>query len=608
MKQISFVLLLLMVSAIQTLANGEKNTVSAVLKSATVYRSGAELTHTARLTLEQGNNELIIEGISNRIHINSLQIGNDGNATLMSVEYSTDFLKPVQKSALINRLEDSLEIIGKELTNTRTAIKTNEELIDLLKANKQIGGAQNGLSVAELTKMIDYYRSKTLELQKETNQWRERETKLLDSHSKINLQIKEEERKNTKTIGKILLQLFAPVGGTYNFTVSYITPLASWVPSYDLRVENISKPVKLAYKAKLVQTTGFDWKQVKLTLASAMPNQNNNAPVLKSWWLAYQNPGSELEMALAGKDKKKEGLLYGKAAGLSSGMDEVVVVGYSASRGQSSEQETPEAIYIVNGNIITRREFSKIDKNAIKEVNTLKDAEAKSLYGSRAAGGAIVVTLKSGLGDYVSVNDSELNVTFEIDLPYDVPTNGKEQNVALKEFTVPAQYKYYTAPRVDKDAYLLSDVADWEGLNLLPGEANIIFEGTYIGKTQIDPNATTDTLNFTLGKDKRVVVTREKLKDFSSVKFLGSNKKQVFTYEITVKNNKKEKIQMQLKDQYPLSTNKDIEVELLEMSGADNNAELGILSWSLDIAPGESKKLRFSYSVKYPKDKVINVN
>lgn len=608
MKQVSFVLLLLMVSAIQTLANGEKNTVSAVLKSATVYRSGAELTHTARLTLEQGNNELIIEGISNRIHINSLQIGNDGNATLMSVEYSTDFLKPVQKSALINRLEDSLEIIGKELTNTRTAIKTNEELIDLLKANKQIGGTQNGLSVAELTKMIDYYRSKTLELQKETNQLRERETKLLDSHSKINLQIKEEERKNTKTIGKILLQLFAPVGGTYNFTVSYITPLASWVPSYDLRVENISKPVKLAYKAKLVQTTGFDWKQVKLTLASAMPNQNNNAPVLKSWWLAYQNPGSELEMALAGKDKKKEGLLYGKAAGLSSGMDEVVVVGYSASRGQSSEQETPEAIYIVNGNIITRREFSKIDKNAIKEINTLKDAEAKSLYGSRAAGGAIVVTLKSGLGDYVSVNDSELNVTFEIDLPYDVPTNGKEQNVALKEFTVPAQYKYYTAPRVDKDAYLLSDVADWEGLNLLPGEANIIFEGTYIGKTQIDPNATTDTLNFTLGKDKRVVVTREKLKDFSSVKFLGSNKKQVFTYEITVKNNKKEKIQMQLKDQYPLSTNKDIEVELLEMSGADNNAELGILSWSLDIAPGESKKLRFSYSVKYPKDKVINVN
>jgi uncharacterized protein (TIGR02231 family) len=217
-------------------------------------------------------------------------------------------------------------------------------------------------------------------------------------------------------------------------------------------------------------------------------------------------------------------------------------------------------------------------------------------------------TLKNELSDYVSVNDNELNVTYEIDLPYDVPTNGKEQNVALKEFTVPAQFKYYTAPRVDKDAYLLGAVADWESLNLLPGEANIIFEGTYIGKTQIDPNNTLDTLSFTLGKDKRVVITREKLKDFSSVKFLGSNKKQVFTYEITVKNNKKEKVQLQLKDQYPLSTNKDIEVEVLETGGAVNDAETGLLNWTLELAPGESKKVRISYSVKYPKDKEINLN
>jgi len=92
------------------------------------------------------------------------------------------------------------------------------------------------------------------------------------------------------------------------------------------------------------------------------------------------------------------------------------------------------------------------------------------------------------------------------------------------------------------------------------------------------------------------------------VKFLGSNKKQVFTYEITVKNNKKEKVQMMLKDQYPLSTNKDIEVELIEISGADNNAELGLLNWLTELAPGESKKFRVSYSVKYPKDKVVNVN
>lgn len=215
--------------------------------------------------------------------------------------------------------------------------------------------------------------------------------------------------------------------------------------------------------------------------------------------------------------------------------------------------------------------------------------------------------LKDDLSDYLTIKDSELNVSFDIDIPYDVEGNGKEQNVPLKEFPVNTLFKYYAVPKLDKDAYLLGQVANWEQLNLLPGDANIIFEGTYIGKSYIDPHSTQDTLNLTLGKDKRIVVTKEKLKDYSSTKFLGSNKKQVFTYEITVKNNKKETMQMQLKDQYPLSANKDIEVELLESAAATNNTELGVLTWKLQLVPGEIKKFRVSYSVKYPKDSYVNL-
>jgi len=62
-----------------------------------------------------------------------------------------------------------------------------------------------------------------------------------------------------------------------------------------------------------------------------------------------------------------------------------------------------------------------------------------------------------------------------------------------------------------------------------------------------------------------------------------------------------------LKDQYPLSTNKDIEVELIESSAAANNSELGVLTWKLQLNPGEMRKVRVSYSVKYPRDKYVNV-
>lgn len=252
-------------------------------------------------------------------------------------------------------------------------------------------------------------------------------------------------------------------------------------------------------------------------------------------------------------------------------------------------------------------EFSKISSNAIKNIEVLKDAAATNLYGSRARGGVVLVTLKNGLDDYITVSDKELNVTFDIDLPYDVPTNGKAQTAVLKEYVVPATYQFYSVPKLDKEVFLLAQIADWEKLNLLPGEANIIFEGTYIGKSFIDPAFTQDTLNLTMGRDKRVVMNREKLIDYSSVKFLGSNKRQTFTYEITVKNNKKEAINMLVKDQYPLSQNKEIEVELLETNGAVVNEETGILNWKLNLASGQVKKLRISYSIKYPKDKTLNL-
>jgi len=210
--------------------------------------------------------------------------------------------------------------------------------------------------------------------------------------------------------------------------------------------------------------------------------------------------------------------------------------------------------------------------------------------------------------DYVSVADNTLNLAYDIDLPYDVPTNGKAQTATIATQEINAGYKHYAVPKLDKDVYLLAEIADWGKLNLMPGEANIIFEGTYVGKSFIDPNSTNDTLNLTLGRDKRVVVKRDKLIDYSSVKFLGSNKLQKFTYQLTVKNTKKEAINLLLKDQFPLTTNKEIEVELIDDGGAEVNTDIGVLNWKLNLAAGETRKIKFTYSVKYPKDKVLNLN
>jgi TonB-dependent SusC/RagA subfamily outer membrane receptor len=585
----------------------ERNSVSSTLRSATVFRNGAELVHTASAILKQGTNELAIGDVSNNIDINSIRINCSRSVTIMSVEFSKEYLHPEILSATVRRLNDSLDGIRKATESIETLIRTDNDLLGLLASNKRVGGDQTGLNVAELIKMMDYYKQKTLDLHNDISMNQEKKSKLQNIISRLESQIEEEEKKNDKTSGRILLQLLSPEPGRAEFTVTYLTPTAYWNPAYDLKVENINSPLQLVYKAKLVQTSGIDWKQVKLTLSTSLADKGGNAPVLSTWFLSLANPivrgygylNNQMTMNSIQSFGAPSKSSWDYKSGLPGAYKKVII------RGQGSDT-TAYPLYIIDGRPADPEEVRNLNADDIKAIDVLKDEQATALYGSRGANGVIVITLKNGLGDYVSMKDNEMNVVFNIAIPYDVPGNGKVQNVELQQNSIPAMYKYYSAPRVDKDAYLLCELSDWGKLNLLPGEANILFEGTYIGKSYIDPNSTRDTLNLTLGNDKRLVVSREKLVDYSSVKFLGANKRQVFTYDITVKNNKKEKVLFLLKDQYPISTTKEIETELLDSDGAMVNSETGILTWKMELAPGESRKYRFSYSEKFPKDRDVS--
>lgn len=581
----------------------EKITAIAQLKSATVFKSGAELTHTTNANLKQGMSELLIENIANQIDINSIQIKTANAVTLMGVEFSNNYLASTEKSPRIKMLEDSIQKLQSERDKLYTATETNNELFQVLKSNRDLKGTQTGMSVTELAKLMDYYKTKMQELQEIKTSLSDRMRKIDEQKAKLQNQVNEENSKNTSQAGRLILQLSVAITGKYDFTISYIANNAYWTPYYDVRVDDIKSPLQLITKAKITQTTGIDWKQVKLSLSTSLPSQWGNAPILSAWYLAYINPmvymrGNTAVMNSIQPMMKSQSL-----------EEDLAKKTYDLKiRGKSSINNSNEPLYIVNGAEMSKEEFSNIASSDIKSVNVLKDANATSIYGAKGNNGVIVVTLKEGMDDYVTITDNTLNLAFDIDLPYDVPTNGKAQTATIATNEIAATYKHYAVPKLDNDVYLLAEIPDWEKLNLMPAEANIIFEGTYVGKSFIDPNNTTDTLNFTLGRDKRVVVKRNKLTDFSSVKFWGSNKLQQFTYEITIKNTKKEAIDLLLKDQYPLTTNKEIEVELISNGGAEVNTDLGILNWQLKLAAGETKKIRFSYSAKYPKDKQININ
>lgn len=209
------------------------------------------------------------------------------------------------------------------------------------------------------------------------------------------------------------------------------------------------------------------------------------------------------------------------------------------------------------------------------------------------------------MAEMVSTVQTSLNTEFQIALPYTVASSSKSTLVDIQNHEMKAAYSYSVVPKLDEDAFLMARATGWEDFSLLPGEANIFFEGTFVGKTFIDPNAIGDTLSVSLGRDKRIVVKREELKDLTSKKLIGSNQKEEHSWQITIRNTKTEAITITVEDQLPVTRNKDIEVTSLDNGGAKFDLVSGKLTWKLTLQPNESKKMVYRYEVKYPKDKQI---
>ncbi|MFN5417540.1 MAG: mucoidy inhibitor MuiA family protein [Flavobacteriia bacterium] len=204
-----------------------------------------------------------------------------------------------------------------------------------------------------------------------------------------------------------------------------------------------------------------------------------------------------------------------------------------------------------------------------------------------------------------TVVEKDLRVEYQIQSKFSIESDGMDQRVQIATYELPSNYEYHAVPKVDPAVYLVAQVSGWEKLNLLSGESNIYFDGTFIGKNYIDVNSTKDTLSFSLGKDSKVQVLRTRLSEKSSTKAIGSRQKFEVAWEIKVKNNGGAEIPLLIKDQFPISVNEDIKVKRGDYSNGKLDDKTGIITWQTTIPKTQSKSFFLDYSVDYKKGMVI---
>jgi len=204
-----------------------------------------------------------------------------------------------------------------------------------------------------------------------------------------------------------------------------------------------------------------------------------------------------------------------------------------------------------------------------------------------------------------TVAENQLSIEFDILNKQTINSNGEENLIALKSYDLETKYIYHSVPKLNKGAFLLARISNWSQYNLLAGEANIFFEGGFVGTSQINPEVTSKELLISMGLDNNIVIQRRPRK-FTSSKIIGTNTKESIGYDFIIKNKKSVPIKIEILDQIPVSTDKAIQVTLEEQGNAEYTKEIGKLLWTLDIGPRQTAKENFIYTVKYPKKKFVS--
>lgn len=507
------------------------------LTEATVFLQNAQLTREAQVSLNKGDNVLRFTGLETGIDPNSIQAAAPDLVLINSVRHEVNYLRDLPKSPEYKGVEDSLQLIDDAIKRNAAAQTVIEQERQMILSNQAIASKERGLTTEALQKMADFFRTRMGYLQQEQFKRSIELRELQKTQGRLGQQFSQLQGKRDQPSNTIVVTLKSEYARTITVLFRYVVSGANWVPAYDLRAADLTKPVRLDYRAEVSQATGVDWKDVKLTLSTGNPNLGGTKPELQQWNLYVQTYAD-------GKYKNKtEGSYRSYAADESGNVD-----GYY---------------------------------------------DANDLDGLT-------------LADYTTMTEGAVTAEFAIGLPQSIPADGKGHQVFIQSTDLPAQFRHFAVPKLDDDAFLLAAVTGWENLNLLPGTVNIFFEGTYVTRSHLNPSLTSDTLNFSLGRDPKIVIKREVLKDHNSQRTIGVNRERTFGYEIVVRNTKNVPVNLRLLDQVPVSQDASVIVKVGEISGAEQNPNTGELTWNLVLQPNETKKLRLVYSVKYPKNKVVS--
>ena len=610
----------------------EKHTAS--INKVTVFTNGAQVERSKSVILVPGEQVVTFTGFSPYMDKKSLQVKAKGHLTILGVSERTAHPDSAAQVKRLRAAEDDVKAVERRIQQTKDEQEMLTAQLELVKTNCSVAGRTVATPLANIKELNAYYAQQVLSVKKRSQELEEQLQKLNDELKRKQDTCDSIAKLKLKNITEIDVKLEAKQAGRADFDITYYVKNAGWFPSYDIRSNSIKEPLQLSYKANIYQNTREEWKNVPVTLSSANPNRSNIAPQLKTYWLDYglsaptysfDSDGS----TVSGKIVDAEDgspiigasiIIKGTQLGTVSDIDGYYSITLPQDHRQLSfayigyQTQTRTATPGSTLNIRMKEDEQRLDEVTVVGYGTSKKGrkskgEVLKAKESIPMMADLAVEEEMDESEVISVNQQQAQFGYEFDIKQllTLPDGGKTTTTEIARHQLPAIYEYRGIPKIDKESFLVADAIDWQKLNLMEGEANVYFDNSFVGKSILDPNVSSDTLHFSMGRDQSICVQRIKVSESSTRRFFGSNQEQTMKWRISVKNNRQESVNITVFDQAPISRNTSIEVSMEELSDGQFDKQTGIIKWPLQLQPGEQRDLILQYKVKYPKNRRLNI-
>jgi uncharacterized protein (TIGR02231 family) len=517
-------------------------------KKVTVFLNSAQVTRTADFNASTGIQDVIFEGVSPYINPKSLQATGKGDYTILDVQYriqQPQYKEPVYQS-LPDKIVRSIELLNDSLTQVSFDLENIANKKEVLSLEKKVLLGNkfmqgNADTIPELKLAMEYLRKQLNDINNSLNDIKRQEYQIISKKTKMEKRLSDLSNYNTQQ-----------------------NPVVQELPVHQV-------VVTIQTKAPITGTISVSYMAQNAGWAPAYDIRASSVgqPVkLVQKANVYQNTGENWQ------NVKLTLSTITPSTGISKPVLPIFYLGYY-------NYNTRPVSY-------NKRESEK-ENRALAGSITLNEIQLDAYTSA----------------NYTQTNETMTNVEYEIDLSYNIPSDGKSHLIAVKEYDLKAEFVHYLVPEMSKNAFLMAKITDWSNLDLIPAMANIYFEGTYVGETQLATGVISDTLELALGTDRSVIIERKKGKDEQKNALIGNNVIKTVTYTLNIKNNKSSGINLVIEDRLPVTQDPSIKVEKGNISGADYNEQTGFLTWKSKVNSMQSKTINFSYTVEFDKTRPL---